>query len=111
VPGAQLTSLPGSKKIELAGRIGLTVLNPVTRKPETAAKECSPGVVLEGTPLKICTAAGPSLSLTEMTLAREDPQLQAPSRQPKPRQTVKPKPGQRPPGGKTPGAPGGGRSR
>ena len=102
VPGAAVASLPGSKKIELAGRIGIFVLNPVTRKPETAATKCSPGVILEGTPLKICTVGGPSLALTEMTPWRARTRRSArPAKKPKP--TAKPKPGERPPGGHTPG--------
>jgi hypothetical protein len=108
VPGAQLASLPGSKKIELAGRIGITVVNPVTKKPETASTKSSPGVVLEGTPLKIATATGPALAMTEMTMGREDMEhTQSPK--PKVRQQPKVRPGQVPPGGPTPGAPGGGR--
>jgi hypothetical protein len=107
VPGATISGLSGSKKIELAGRIGVTVVNPITHKPETAVKQCSPGAILEGAPLKICTATGESLSMTDMTMAREDLEhTQQPKKQkPQP----KPKPGQRPAGGRTPGAPGGGR--
>jgi hypothetical protein len=107
VPGAAVGDLPGSKKIELAGRVGITVVNPVTKQPETAAKSCSPGVILEGSPLKICTAKGESLSITEMTMAREDVGHAPPK--PKVKAKPKPKPGSRPPGGSTPGAPGGGR--
>ncbi|MDQ3022975.1 MAG: hypothetical protein M3R04_01125 [bacterium] len=107
IPGAAVASLPGSKKIELAGRMGITVVNPVTRQPETSAKECSPGLILEGAPLKICTTAGSPLGMVDMTFAREDVQRTAPL--PKPKPAPKPKPGQRAPGGPRPGAPGGGR--
>jgi hypothetical protein len=107
VPGASLSELPGSKRIELAGRIGITVLNPVTRKPETAVKTASPGVILEGTPLKIVTLDGKAQSLTEMTMAHEDPQQLARPNAKKPGKPVqKPAPGTK---GHTPGAPGGGR--
>jgi hypothetical protein len=106
VPGAQVGQLPGSKKIELAGRIGITVVNPITKKPLTAGKECSPGNILEGTPLKICTATGPALSMAEMTMGREE---QGAMPAPKAKPQAKPKPGTRQPGGPRPGAPGGGR--
>lgn len=107
VPGAAVSSLPGSKRIELASRMGITVLNPITRKPETASKTASPGVIIEGTPLKIVTGDGKVQSLVDMTMAPEDPQTLPRTKVKKPGKPVqKPMPGTK---GHTPGAPGGGR--
>jgi hypothetical protein len=110
VPGAMFPTLPPAKRLSMSEEIGVTIRNPVTRRPIAVSATPSPGDIVDpsisGESLRLWNADGQAVSRAELTTGPVNREAAQPA--PKPgKQKPAVRPGGKPKGGGA--APGGGR--